>query len=182
MLSILCKIKSYFNTTIDDDETFRWKYIDLDSELVEEIKSIALNNLPSNGRHFQLLDIKMPDILGIPVVCTRLIYTPPLFSNSYAHKDPLRNSAWVVNIPLVNCENSVTTLYESIPGKSVKTINGTTPMEILDISKTKAIDSYVLNKPVLLNTRIFHAINNFSDEQRLVISLQFKTNPIEWIK
>lgn len=181
MPSILGKIKSYISqTTRSDDDTFRWKYIDLDSELVEEIKSIYLKNLPSNPAQFQVLDIKIPNILGKPVVCPRLIYSPPNNNPTYGHKDPPYDSAFVVNIPLVNCENSVTTLYKS-NNKSKKLYNGTTLIEVLSIHDTEPIDSYVLTRPILLNTRIFHAVRNFSDKPRIVMSLQFKTNPIEWL-
>lgn len=180
MSSILGKIKSYISNSKRNDETFRWKYIDLDNELVEEIKSIYLKNLPSNAAHFQPLDIKVPDILGKPVVCPRLIYCPANFNPPYGHRDPPYDSSFVVNIPLINCENSVTTLYKA-NNKSKKMYFGTTLIEILSIHDTESIDSYVLNRPVMLNTSIFHAVRNFSDTPRVAISLQFKTNPIEWI-
>lgn len=184
MLSLLGKIKSvvsFTSTTPDDDDTFRWKYIDLDNELVEEIKSIYLKNLPSNPDQFQVLDLKIPDILGKPVFCSRLIYSPPNFNPSYGHKDPRNGSSFVVNIPLINCEDSVTTLYKS--NKNFKKLYyGTELIEILSINDTESIDSYSLTRPIMFNTRIFHAVRNFSDKPRLAISLQFKTNPIEWIQ
>jgi hypothetical protein len=183
MSSLLGKIKSFVDFTStkpDDDDTFRWKYIDLDNDIVEEIKSIYLNNLPNNPHQFQILDLKVPDILGKSVHHSRLIYSPPNFNPTYGHKDPRNGSAFVVNIPLINCEDSVTTLYKSNK-KSKKMYYGTELIEILTINDTEPVDSYTLSRPIMFNTRIFHAVRNFSNKPRLAISLQFKTDPVEWI-
>ena len=100
-------------------DTFYWKYIDLDIDLVEEVREIYLKNLPDYSKgtsFFQCLDLKLPLIKGRRVLTPALIYTAPNANTGFSHKDPVDHingsSAYALNIPLINCENSKTILYK----------------------------------------------------------------------
>lgn len=183
----------------DAEPEFTWQHINLDVELVEEIKSIYLKNLPDyrNGLPaFQKLELQIPDVNGMRVVVPGLFYSSGLNNWSYAHKDPIdqecTRSTLALNIPLINCENSRTSLYkenklmqpsllnEHIDGNYVSTDLKNT-IELQKKNKKQLLTSYVLNRPILFNTRIFHAVENFSIKPRLAISLRFERNPTEWI-
>ena len=175
---------------------FTWKYIDLDNGLVEEIRQAYLNNLPdySNGTYFfQMLDIDLPLIKGKRVVTAGLIYSPGNANTRFAHKDPIDHingsSPYALNIPLINCENSKTTLYKD--RKPMFIVNSghmrkhlppnAEYVEMQSVYKAKVITSYVLDRPILFNTRIFHGVVNNSPEPRIAISLRFAENPVEWL-
>ena len=184
----------------NEESVFTWQYIDLESELVEEIKRIYLKNLPDYSRGlqtFQQLDIKIPDVNGFRVETPGLFYSTGLHNWSYAHKDSIEKnrSTLALNIPLINCENSRTTLYKETKSKTSHFLSEypdanytncisedlTNKTEIQKKNKKQIITSYVLNRPILFNTRVFHAVENFSIKPRLAISLRFERNPTEWI-
>lgn len=185
---MLTFIKDFFRSTppsIDADR-FIWKYMDLDTELVEEIKSIYLKNLPkdlNNLNFFNVLPItiNVPDILGSKVTCCSLIYKAGNETQKYAHKDPILHSTLALNIPLINCENSVTTLYKD-DKHSLHISHRDQLIQILPVDKGTVLSTYVLDRPILFNTRIFHNVENFSTEPRVAISLRFKKNPLDWIQ
>lgn len=175
---------------------FTWKHIDLDAGLVDEIKQAYLNNLPdySNGTHFfQILDIDIPPVRGKQVVSAAFICSAGYHNTKFAHKDHdsyIRNSStYALNIPLLNCENSVTTLYKDRKPMFITNTEHTRKdlppqadyLEIQSVYKAKVITSYVLDRPILFNTRIFHGVVNNSPNPRLAISLRFAENPVDWI-
>ena len=175
---------------------FTWKYMDLDASLVDEIRQAYLSNLPdySNGTYFvQILDIKLPLIKGKQVASACLIYTPGNNDIRMAHKDPFEllngSSTYALNIPFINCENSRTTLYKdrkpffisSKQGAAYAQPKNEAMVEIQAIYKIKPFTSYVLDRPILFDTQIFHAVHNFSPEPRLAISLRFTEQPVEWL-
>ena len=173
---------------------FVWKYIDLDAEVLNEIKQVCINNLPdySNGTYFaQILDVELPLIRGKQVVSAILIYIPGNNDTRFAHRDPpdyINNSnTYALNIPLINSENSRTTLYKDrkpffIPAKiSAYPPKNASIVEIQAIYKAKHITSYLLDRPILFDTQIFHAVHNTSTDPSIFISLRFAENPVEWI-
>jgi hypothetical protein len=179
---------------------FIWKYMDIEPELVEEIQGVYLKNMPSiseykstglTGQVFERLkDLKVPDVLGQTVCLSALIYSPANMKPMWSHKDAIQNdigfpdrNKYALNIPLVNCENSLTSFY-SDKGATVLDLPGyggiqSTVNRIK--SKTVAIDSYVLDRPIFFNTQVLHAVRNYSDKPRYAISLRFERNPEEWI-
>jgi len=166
------------------DNSFLWKYIDLDNELVEEIKDIYLKAMPKNLsclKFFNVLPINVPNINGIKVTCCSLIYKPGNERQNHAHKDPLLHSSLALNIPLINCEDSITTLYDdSKYSYHVSLRDNLIP--VLPVKDGKILSTYILDRPILFNTRVFHNVENFSSEPRVAISLRFAKNPIEWIQ
>jgi hypothetical protein len=189
MISVISKIKNFFNKeSLKNDNEFIWKYMDIDQSLVDEIKDIYLKNIKKDLTHygfFQIIDATIPNIMGQKVVIPALIYCPRNYVPQYSHKDKdltgnnVTYSTFALNIPLINCENSRTIFYEC--KKTEKFFYKERLIEVKDISNCKEIGSYVLDKPILFNTQVLHAVFNHSDMPRLAISLRFEKNPVEWI-
>ena len=184
-MSFFNAIKKYFIRKPSLQESFTWKYFNIDEELVKEIKDIYLKNLKedvSQYTFFQVLRLNIPDIMGHKVVGAGLVYSPGNHTSKFSHKDPMVDgaSAFALNIPLANCDNSVTTLYKSRKSPMF-TFYGTRIAEIAKVTDCDKVTSYTLDSPILFNTQILHAVDNFSAHPRLAISLRFDKDPIEWI-
>lgn len=166
------------------EDTFIWQYMDLDNELVEEVKDIYLKALPTNLNSlnfFNVLPVKVPNINGFKVTCCSLIYKAGNETQKYAHKDPLLNSSFALNIPFINCKDSVTTLYKD-SNYSLHISHRDQLIQILPVDKATVLSTYILDRPIIFNTRIFHNVENFSSDPRIAISLRFDRNPVEWIR
>ena len=183
MIPVISKIKNYFKKSAHTaDFDFIWKYMDLDDALVNEIKDIYLKNINKDLTQYgsyQTLDVVLPDVMGYKVAVPALFYMPAGYTPNRSHKDPVSHSTLALNIPLMNCENSRTIFYKC--DKTDKVIYKERITETKNISKCQEIDSYVLDRPILLNTQILHAVFNYGDQPRLSISLRFETNPTDWI-
>jgi hypothetical protein len=192
-MSLYYKIKNYFSPAPPIEEIFTWKYVDVDNELVEEIKDIYLKKLKTNLQDyefFQLLPIKIPNVLGQKVIGAGLAVSKGNTIQKYSHKDTPHpdSSIYALNIPLKNCEKSQTNLYKIKKGKSVlySTYGRITAeaglAEIAKIQDCDVIASYTLDKPLIFNTQVLHSVNNFSPEPRLAISLRFGMEFTEFSK
>lgn len=184
-MNLLTKLSRYLGLSKPSiEETFTWKYIDLDPKLQQAIKDLYLANLEDNLEDygfFRVLPINIPDILGHKVLGAGLVYCCAKYTVKYNHKDPVVGaSTFALNIPLINCENSLTTLYKSNKAPQFYMFKNRIT-EVEKIANCKPITSYVLDRPVLFNTQILHAVENYSSEPRVAISLRFDTNPIEWL-
>jgi len=178
-------IKSIFKPKSVSDDIFTWKYIDVDNDLVEEIRNIYLKNLKENLSHyrfFQVLPICIPDVMGKEVIGAGLVYSTGNHKSRYAHKDPIVDNAstLALNIPFINCQDSKTTLYKSCTAP-LYNFYGNRIAELANLSTCNMITSYTLDRPILLNTQVLHAVDNFSPEPRLAISLRFSKDPVEWL-
>ena len=187
-MSVFSKIKSYFKKE-EPPKTydFIWKYIDIDQSLIEEIKDIYLKNIKKDltgTRFFQTLPIKVPNVLGQKVNQCSLIYSSAGFNHNYCHKDVLYasdvKSLLALNIPFKNCGNSETKFYKDSE-KNKHVFIGDMLSEVSPLDEANKISSYVLDKPILFETQILHAVFNYSDQPRVAISLRFEKNPVEWI-
>lgn len=193
MISYVSKIKNFFSKEpVKNDPEFIWKYMDIDQNLIDEIKEIYLKNIKKDLTHYgfyQNIDVTIPNILDKKVDMPVLIYCPRKYVPPFCHKDLkdrvlngniVTHSTLALNIPLINCENSRTIFYNCEHSLD-KFIYKGRPTEVKDISKCKEIESYVLDKPILFNTQVLHAVFNHSDMPRLAISLRFEKNPINWL-
>lgn len=162
---------------IDD---FLWRYIDIDNQQLEDLKSKYFKVLPDNEHFFQSLDIGINEFMGMELQRAVLIQVSPgalgrihtdwRFDKNYGDQLAL-------NIPLMNCEDSVTKMWESdyIPPTQY-TENGQ-PYNYYDIDRCKKIAEFKLIKPVLFRTDIPHSVNNTGKKVRRAISLRFKKDP-----
>jgi hypothetical protein len=182
-MSFFSKVNNYFKKSVSDVDTeFTWKYMNIDDILVDEIKDLyskKINKDLTQYGTYQILDVDVPNILGHKVSVTGLHYTPAGYAPKLSHIDPITHSALALNIPFLNCENTKTVFYES--KKLDKFMYKGRIAEGRHLSKCQEIDSYVLDKPILLNTQVLHAVFNYGDKPRVSITLRFEKNPIDWI-
>lgn len=81
--------------------------------------------------------------------------------------------------PLANTENSVTEFYDVIHPRSQYLLCEKSSIIDFPEDSIKKVDEVVINKPMVIRTDFPHAVKNYSDKPRLIISLKFTTNP--WI-
>lgn len=185
-MSLITRVRNYFKpATPSIEESFAWRYIDLDLDLVEEIKGIYLKNLKadlSQYEFFQVLPIEIPHVMGRRVIGAGFVYSKGNHTSKYTHKDPVVSGAstFALNIPLINCQDSRTTLYRNRKAPMYSFYGGRVA-EIAKVSDCDPVADYTLDRPIMFNTQILHAVDNFSPDPRLAISLRFDQNPLEWI-
>jgi hypothetical protein len=158
---------------------FIWKYIDLDPNDVDNLVKNYLEKLPLNKHFFQTLELGVIEFAGRPLFKTVLITAPPN-SQGIIHKDhrPHDNNQLAINIPLINCGNSITEFWETADeNKSVGYTSSGSPFVGYKRSMSKKISEFKLNRPVLFRTDIPHSVDNFSNNPRLAISLRFVKDP-----
>jgi hypothetical protein len=157
---------------------FVWQYINIDQEIIVEIQKKYLEADPNNIFFFQDINLGLSSFLGLEVQKFVLIQVEP-FAKGRIHTDwrPLNCGSLALNIPLYNCEHSVTEMWESeCKPWEHHTSNGQ-PYSLFDRSKCKKISEFKLTNPVLFRTDIPHSVNNYSDKIRKAISIRFKEDP-----
>jgi hypothetical protein len=163
----------------DIREQFLWKYIDIDQTLIEDLKSLYLRNLPANDDFFQTIDLSIDKFLDIEVQRFVLIQVAPL-AIGRIHTDWRPSNygdSLALNIPLYNCEESITTLWKSEYDPPVQYTSNGQPYRFFEPSKCKKISEFTLTKPILFRTDVPHSVNNKSDKVRRAISIRFKEDP-----
>jgi hypothetical protein len=159
---------------------FYWQYIDLDPAEVGRIKEDYLKHLPSNSHFFQEVTIENKTFMGMEILRPVLIQVEPR-AVGRIHTDfrPDKNfgDQLAIQIPLENCEHSLTELWSSDYEPPVQyTANGQ-PYNYFDKSRCVKITEFILTQPVVWRTDIPHSVSNSSDRPRLAISLRFKKDP-----
>ncbi len=161
-------------------KNFIWKYIDIDAKSISDIKERYNNKI--NGKipphFFQHLDLGITHFLDLEITPPVLIRVKPNYFAAI-HRDFRTASTLAINIPLLNCENSVTEFWEVDPTAPVikKLTPNFVPYNEVDPTKCKKIDEYKLTSPVIFDTSVPHSVHNFSDQDRLAISIRFKEDP-----
>jgi hypothetical protein len=157
-----------------------WKFVDLDPEEVQRLKNRYLRALPVLPYFFQTLDLGITEFMGRPVYKTVLISVK---ENSVGtiHKDhrPHDNNVLAINIPLINCDNTVTQFWdtEEEPDSIVRYSVSGSPYIGVDQTKCTLIDKFILTRPVVFRTDVLHSVNNHSNRPRLAISLRLVNDP-----
>jgi hypothetical protein len=162
---------------IDD---FLWQYIDIDFNLIEDIKNRYMEVLPDNNFFFQPVDLALTEFMGMEIQRAVLIQAMPnaigrihtdwRFDKDYGDKLAL-------NIPLMNCEESTTVLWKSNYTPPTQYTDNGQPYNFYHPSRCVKITEFKLIKPVLFRTDIPHSVNNSSNNVRRAISLRFKRDP-----
>jgi hypothetical protein len=158
---------------------FLWKYIDISNEEIENIKKLYLNNLPNNNHFFQPIDIDISNFLGLEVQRFVLIQVE---ANAVGriHTDWRPNNygnQLALNIPLINCENSTTSLWSSDYDPPTQyTANGQ-PYNFFNPDRCIKLSEFRLTAPVIFRTDVPHSVDNPTSEIRKAISIRFKTDP-----
>lgn len=162
------------------NNNFLWQYIDIEESLIENLKNQYLRALPDNTYFFQQLNIEMKEFLGLEIQRSVLIQVSPgavgrihtdwRFDENYGDKLAL-------NIALMNCENSVTEMWESDYTPPTQYTDNGQPYNYYNESRCKKITEFKLIKPVLFRTDIPHSVSNTGRTVRRAISLRFKKDP-----
>jgi len=171
---------------------FIWKYIDIPIDLVEEIKQEYKSAIPKNEIFYQTVNIKIKKFMGLRIEKSILIQVKPenqkQYSNIYTvgystldiHKDNLIGTGGelAINIPLENCENSITSFWKTDKPQIKKF---TTHVHMYygypNDAHCEKIDEFKLTQPVIFNTQIPHSVINPTDKWRRAISLRFIEDP-----
>jgi hypothetical protein len=167
---------------VPNRDNFTFKYFDIEnSKDLENLKELFLKNLPPLENFFNPLNLNVKEFLGLEVTHSILIHAKPN-SHSTIHVDYRADQLKLaLNIPLKNCENSVTNMW-SCEGEPtyLETPTGI-PYNNYNKQQCEKITRFFLTRPVIFNTKIPHSVSNFSDQPRLAISLRFKEDPWELV-
>jgi hypothetical protein len=157
---------------------FYWKYQDVPEDEILRLQELYKKVLPNNSEFFQVVPLEIKTFMGLKISRPVLIQVEPN-ARGRIHTD-FRPEGYslALNIPLENCDNSVTSLWEA-PSEVVE-IRYTTnqsPYHYYDPNLCKKITEFSLTKPVLFDTSVPHSVDNFSDQWRRAISLRFEPDP-----
>lgn len=164
---------------------FVWQHLPLDTSEVKRVQKIYLENLPNNNLGFQPLEIGITEFQGMKVFKSVLVQVRAN-SSLHIHKDhrPYDNNQLAINIPLLNCNESVTEFYKPLIQKdefnSILTVNGS-PYISYKEDECEKIAEFWLKEPVIFRTDILHGVRNYSNSPRLAISLRFVEDPWELV-
>jgi hypothetical protein len=157
---------------------FYWKYQDIPENKVAMLQEKYRKILPNNFEFFQVVPLDIKTFMGLKISRAVLIQVEPN-ARGRIHTD-FRPEGYslALNIPLDNCENSTTTLWEaSADVMEIRYTTNRSPYHYYDPNLCKKITEFSLTKPVLFDTSIPHAVDNYSDEWRRAISLRFEPDP-----
>ena len=159
---------------------FYWQYIDLDTAEVNRIREDYLKHLPNNSHFFQEVNIENRTFMGMEIQRPVLIQVEARASGRI-HTDfrPDKNfgDQLAVQIPLINCEHSLTELWSSDYEPPVQYTTNGQPYNYFEKSRCVKVSEFVLTQPVIWRTDVPHSVSNYSDSPRLAISLRFKKDP-----
>lgn len=158
---------------------FIWKYIDIDPVAIKELQEEYLKVLPDNDDFFQSVNIGRDTFLGLKVQKFVLIQASPL-AQGRIHTD-WRPSQYghqlALQIPLVNCEQSVTNFWASSYTPPTQYTENGYPYNYYNPDRCKKIAEFCLTKPVIFRTDIPHSVSNDSTNVRKAISVRFLEDP-----
>lgn len=175
---------------------FLFKEIEIENfhDIVEQFKSIADKYRSNNQFYFNHIDrdsfLKDCDLIkkyfdenkcDISVIAT--IEIPPR-SQCNLHVDTQIISSLAMNFPILDCEDSYTSMYKIISGipSSKKLSSGLTAMDFDGCEAVEISRYYLKDKAILFNTQVPHRVFNNSDELRYAVSFRFKKDPWHLIK
>ncbi len=158
---------------------FLWKYITVDQDDIEKIQKLYLESLPNNDHFFQPVEIGITHFLGMEIQRAILIQVAPN-AKGRIHTD-WRPSDYgnqlALNIPLLNCEHSITSIWESDYTPPTQYTDNGQPYNFFDPARCIKLTEFKLTQPVIFRTDLPHSVDNPCDKIRKAISLRFKTDP-----
>lgn len=158
---------------------FLWKYIELDSQEVENLKDLYFKSMPSNDYFFQPLDIGITHFLGLEIQRAVLIQVSPR-AVGRIHTDwrPKQfGNQLALNIPLLNCEHGITKIWKSDYEPPTQYTDNGQPYNFFDPSRCVKLTEFKLTQPVIFRTDLPHSVDNPCDQIRKAISIRFKADP-----
>jgi len=159
---------------------FIWQYINIDPTEVSRIQKSFMKAMPNNFNFFQPLTIDTDELMGMKIKQSVLIQLAPApFNVGKIHTDVRHdNNVLAIQIPLINCENSITEFWEAdqLAVATPSDSNGST-YQYFSKDQCKKIDQFQLINPLIFRTDIPHSVTNKSKSFRKAISLRFYTDP-----
>ena len=156
---------------------FTHQYIDnIDPIEVKKFQNAYLSVTSNPSFYFQYVYIPFTHFMGMKLNKCALITVIP--NNPLPiHIDQQEGLA--INIPLLNCEDTVTEFWHcDQPHKVGYTRNGVPYFYYPTNTITTKIGEFVLTRPVLFDVRVPHSSTNKGIGTRLAISLRFENNPV----
>jgi len=159
-----------------DLTSFRWQYLDINDDYLTEIRERCLLALPNNKIHFQQFDVSIKEFLGMEVNNVVIVQIPPRFMQEIHADFRPDNNVLAINFPLINCQDAVTEMWESNESTLLTERLGY-PTNLARRGACKKIDQFIVDRPVIFNTKILHSVRNNSRNTRIAVSLRFKNDP-----
>jgi hypothetical protein len=154
---------------------FIWQYIDIPHEEVCAIQQQVRHNMPNNMLFFQEINISMTHFLDLEIELVALIQIPPMggITDEGIHRDA-PNLSLAINIPLENCQESITKFWKSDKPKSIKYTSNGHLYKAFNAIDCEQISEVKLIKPFIFDTNILHSVSNPQNVWRRAISIRFK--------
>jgi hypothetical protein len=132
-------------------------------------KTSFLNDCKTVKKYFEDNFFETQDIMIVEI---------PPHTIGDVHIDTQKNTL-ALNFPVVNCDNSYTSLYKINSGvaKMIKMTNGLTHISFNKCDFTEIDRFYLKENAVLFNTKIPHNVINLSDKLRIAVSFRFVRDP-----
>jgi hypothetical protein len=112
--------------------------------------------------------------INLTVVNAGLFYLPPN-SRSTIHKDDVPSGFCRINLPILNCEGSVTRFYQA-PDSAVKKIqqDNRHPYYYVEPTDCNLISSVEIIRPTVLDVSEIHEVINFNNVPRIAATIKFQ--------
>lgn len=163
---------------------FYWERFNLDSTEVEKIQKLYKQSLPFNNYFFQPVDVGLTHFLGMKVRRFILIQVPPkTVGNIHTDHVPLEpgeiltGGKIALQIPLENCNDSTTFIWESDERPPIYHTNNGQPYNFFDPKLCRLITKFNLTSPTFFRTDLPHSVNNPTYRTRKAISIRFEEDP-----
>lgn len=156
---------------------FIWKYIDINPDIVTELQNRYMKVLPTNDHFFQVVDLDVDEFLGLEIFRPVLIQVAPhAVGRIHADFRPSGDQL-ALNIPLENCEDSITNIWASSYEPPVQFTDNGQPYRYFDPLHCTKIAEFKVTRPVIFRTDLPHSVSNTSNKVRRAISIRFKKDP-----
>ncbi len=158
-----------------------WKYLDIDTTELNLLHSkLSLISSAFDSKSFQQpVDLGLTHFLNLPVAQFILVQVQPNSTISIHRDERPNNLCLSLNIPIENCENTVTSfyIYNSDEPPEIKTTIDNKQFKLYKPENCIKVSEYVLNSPVLLRTDILHNVVNNNSTVRRALSVRFSQDP-----
>lgn len=157
---------------------FYWKYQDIPEDEIAMIQEKYKKILPNNCEFFQVVPLDIKTFMGLKISRAVLIQVEPNAKGRIHTDFRPEGYSLALNIPLENCENSITTMWDAAAEVvEIRYTTNNSPYHYYNPNLCKKITEFSLTKPVLFDTSVPHAVDNYSDNWRRAISLRFEPDP-----
>jgi hypothetical protein len=136
---------------------------------------LMIPDLKDNLINFDLIDYLECAILGV-VLPGKNGY--PIHIDKYH----ISSTYYSINIPILNCANSLTRFYNCrikpnvIQYADINNNESLGDLAIFDKTNCKPIDEFTLDNAVIMNIKVPHEVVNFNKDRRLALLLRLTNN------